>query len=102
MIKSLMIRVCGLILAVIAFPPALVSLLKGVPPPFSTALLAPRSLFWRWLRTWMPAIHYPILSWNDVWWSLPGILAVGIVGVGLAIAFGKRNKPVPLRWEDEP
>jgi hypothetical protein len=100
MIKNLFLRLCGLLLAGLAFPPALVALLKGTPL-FSHLYRSVTSPFWRWIWTAMPAIRYPIKNWNDLSPSLPGFVAVALLGIGLAVAFVKRKQPVKRRWEDE-
>ena len=99
MIKSLYVRICGLLFAAIASSPALVALLKGTPI-FLQLHRSVRSPFWRWIWTAMPAIRYPIRNFNDLFESLPGFFAVAVFGIGLAVAFAKKRKPAKHRWED--
>ncbi len=104
MIKAILVRLLGLVIAATAFAPALVAALKGVPFDLVANF---RGLYhplwwWGWVWGWMPALRVPWNSWADVGWSLPGIVAVGIVGVGLALAFGKRRKKTVRRWEERP
>ena len=102
MFKAFFIRFAGLVMAAVASVPALTALLKGMARTLSTFSHAPRLWYLSWAWTWMPAVRYPIRSSKDFLVSLPGVLAACLVGIGLAVAFGKRKKQPLRRWEEEP
>jgi hypothetical protein len=104
MIKSLAVRLGGLVLAVVAFVPAVVTVFKNLPLAFVSAF---RPLYhplwwWRWVAAWMPAIRAPWKTASDAWVSLPGLLAVAAVAIGLGIFFHRNSRHPPRNWEDEP
>lgn len=103
MIKTLLNRAIGLLVAVVAIVPGAVSLLKDMPSGFVHALHVTYWPYWwwQWVWGWMPALK-PITSCADLFRALPGIAALGCVGVGLAIAFGSSKKNVKRRWEEQP
>ena len=104
MIKRLLLRMLGLLLAAVAVPPAAVSLLKACPFPVARAFGAffQPVWLWKWVWGWMPALQFPWQTWADILWSLPGLVALALLGVGLAMAFGPSNGKPRKKWEDEP
>ena len=104
MIKTLFVRLSGLVLASFAFAPAVTAILKGEPPVvsrFFNNLYVPL-WWWRWVWKWMPAVRLPIETWADLISSLPGIFAIGFVTVGTVVAFGTGNDGAARRWEGRP
>jgi len=102
MFKAFLIRLVGLVISLAASVPALTAFLKGIEWSFSAVSRAPQSWYLRWAWTWMPAIRYPIRGREDFLSSIPGLLAACVVGIGLAVAFGKRRKQPLRRWEEQP
>jgi hypothetical protein len=103
MLKALLFRLAGFVIAIVAVAPTVLSLLKGSPLPvipLFRPFFAP-AWWWNWVWEWMPAVRYPLRSWHDFLVSLPGIVAALLVGVGFAIAFGARKKSTVRRWEDK-
>ena len=102
--KGLTRRLVGMVVAITAFVPAVVSFVKDMP---KGAISAIGGLFhplwlWRWVWTWMPSIPFPISSRADVIHALPGVVAASCVIIGLGVAFGKSPPSKKRRWEDEP
>ena len=103
MLKGLLFRLAGFIVAVLALAPAVLAVFEGSPLrviPLFRPFFVP-AWWWRWISGWMPSVRMPITTWNDVLLSLPGIVAAILVGVGLAVAFGTRKKSTVRRWEDK-
>ena len=99
--RSFSIRVAGLLLAILSFAPALDTMLNASPidlvplfRPFYHPLW-----WWRWVGSWMPTIRFPWKSFADVIQSLPGLFALSVVGMGLAVCFHRNRRP-RQRWED--
>lgn len=104
MIKRLLLRLLGLLMALLAFAPAMTAVIKGCPLPIGRVFpgLFRPSWWWDWIWTWMPAVRFPWATWGDVLWSLPGLIAVILFGIGLGLAFGGPSKSKRKHWEDEP
>jgi len=101
--KAFLHRLAGLVIALVAIAPAVVSALKHCPAPL-IQLFRPffvPTWWWGWVWEWMPAIRYPMKTWIDGLISLPGIVAAILVGIGLAVAFGARKKSTVRRCEDK-
>ena len=104
MFKGILFRLLGLAIAIIAFAPAAVAVLKGQPPFFARVF---RGLYhpiwwWRWVWAQMPAIRAPWSSWSDFGWSLPGLLSVACLGIGLGLLLHSKKRQPRRHWEDEP
>jgi hypothetical protein len=50
----------------------------------------------------MPAMNFSWYSWRDLGESIPWFLALLVLGVGLALAFGPTKTAKRKHWEDEP
>ena len=103
MLKRLLFRLAGFILAVVAFVPAYVSVIKNAPAGFAIffqALYRPVWL-WRWVWAWMPSLRAPWHTRSDVVMSFPGLLALALIGVGLGMLFSKSKQSRDRQWEDE-
>ena len=98
MLKAFCIRVAGLLCAAVASIPASIGLLKGIGPMAFGALNLP---LFKWATPWVPAVRYPMHTLSDFFVSLPGLIAIGVVGAGIGVAFFKRKKAPVRRWEDE-
>jgi hypothetical protein len=90
-------------MAAMACPLACVAFLKGLASSFLVAGYRPESLIWRWIWSWMPAVHFEVRpkSWTDYVASAFGFIALALVGVGLRIATRSRKTKSAQRWEDE-
>lgn len=104
MYKSLWVRLLVLALTMFALAPAAIAVLKCTPP-FVVASF--RGMYhpiwwWRWVWSWMPALRLPWNSWNNFYWSLPGLVAIAGLGAGLGLLL-RGSRRLPRRsWEDEP
>lgn len=104
MLKWLLLRLLGLLIALLAFVPAMTAVVKGCPLPLGRmfpGLFRP-AWWWDWVWSWMPAIRLSWTTWADFLWSLPGLIAVIFFGVGLGFAFGGNPKGKRKHWEVEP
>jgi hypothetical protein len=104
MIKNLMLRLSGVAMIAFGFAPAMVAVLKTLPVSFSAALCDLYHPLWLWecAWRWTPALRLPMESWGDLGSSIPGLLALSSVGIGLVIVLQKEKRPPRRRWEDKP